>query len=229
MNSKKALISIFMGLIIALPMITFFMPVKEKSELENRYLETAPTPTVENIKDKTFMNKTEKFISDQFLLREALVATRTRLEMAQGNRYINDIFIGDNMLFEKLPTPNEKVMNENAIAINKFAKKYKHNMTTNIMLIPTASEFYPEQLPIFSQKTDQTKLIKSFTNKLNGVNTIDAFAPLSAACDENIFYKTDPHWTSYGAYIGYTALAKTLGFKPVTHDMFNIEHCSSDF
>lgn len=229
MGTKKALISIFMGLIIALPMATFFMPNKQKSELENKYLTQPPTPTIDEIKDKTYMKQTEKFILDQFIFRYEFVEARTKLELAQGNRFINGVFVDDNMLFEKLKKPNEIIMSNNAKAINNFAKKYKNKFNTNIMLIPTASEFYPEKMPLFSEKTDQTTIIKDFYSHLKGVNTIDAFAPLSAACDEKIFYNTDKNWTSYGAYIGYTALARTLGYKPVTYDMFNVEHVATDF
>ena len=33
--------------------------------------------------------------------------------------------------------------------------------------------------------------------------------------DEDIFYRTDHHWTSLGAYYGYTGLASALGYTPV--------------
>ena len=37
---------------------------------------------------------------------------------------------------------------------------------------------------------------------------------LSAHSDEAIYYRTDHHWTSLGAYYGYTALMEALGVEP---------------
>ena len=43
----------------------------------------------------------------------------------------------------------------------------------------------------------------------------DLYTPLWEHKGEDIFYRTDHHWTSLGAYYGYTGLATALGYTPV--------------
>ena len=47
--------------------------------------------------------------------------------------------------------------------------------------------------------------------------------------EEYIYYKTDHHWTSLGAYYGYEALGDYLGFKAVEIEQFNKDLVSDRF
>lgn len=229
MNAKKLSIVLFFTLLVVIPIATLILPKQERSEVENRTLQERPVLSGDSIMDKTFMKDAEDYLSDHMVLREYFVAAKTRFELAQGRREVNDVFINSKMLIENIAVPDPTEMDLTANAINQFAEKYKGKMDINMMLIPTATEFYPNVISEFATVVDQTEFIHDFYKKLKNVNSIDAFAPLSASTGDYIFYKTDHHWTSYGAYIGYSALSKTLGFKPATSDMFNIEHASYDF
>lgn len=229
MNAKKLSIALFFSLLVVLPIVTLILPKQERSEIENRTLQEPPKMSGESLMDKSYMKDVEDYLSDHMVWREYFVAAKTRFELAQGRNEVNNVFISNKMLIENVSAPNQAEMDLTAEAINQFAEKYKDKMDVNMMLIPTASEFYPNNVPDFAAVQDQTEFIHSFYQKLKNVNSIDAFAPLSASTEEYIFYKTDHHWTSYGAYLGYSALSKTLGFKPATSDMFNIEHASYDF
>lgn len=229
MGAKKLSIILFFSIIVILPIVTFIIPKKTHSEIENKKLAETPKLSLSAIQDKTFMNEVEMYLSDHLIFRNEFVSSKTLLELFQGKKEINGVFIDDKMLIENIDAPDSSITNRNIDAINKFAAKYKGKLDTSIMLIPTALEFYPGAIPNFAQPVDQTKYIQDFYAKLKNITCIDAFAPLSSASQEYIFYKTDHHWTSYGSYIGYTALSKPLGFKSATYDMFNIEHASYDF
>lgn len=43
--------------------------------------------------------------------------------------------------------------------------------------------------------------------------TVDLCTPLNAHRDEDLYYRTDHHWTSLGAYYGYTALMDAMGLE----------------
>ena len=43
------------------------------------------------------------------------------------------------------------------------------------------------------------------------------------------FYRSDHHWTSFGAYLGYSAASKQLGCTPIPAERFNVEHASHQF
>lgn len=229
MKSKQVLIALFFATIILLPMATFLLPKQDFSEMENRQLAEAPEPALENIRDRSFMTNAEDFMADHMFFRDRFVKTKTRLELASGKREIGGVFIGNNRLMENIKEPDANITQKNVDAVNQFAKKYSGKLETSIMLVPTAVEFYPSEIPPFAAAYDQTEYIQRFYKKLRRVSTVDAYTPLAAATGGNLFYRTDHHWTSYGAYTGYTALSKALGFKAATHDMFNIEHASHDF
>lgn len=229
-NHKKFLIVLFFAILIVTPLAILILPKQTESELENRKLAKAPQLTFDSYLDKSFMKNTESYLSDHMILRTQLAKAKTRLEMIQGRHEVNGVFVGDKMLLEKIDTPNSSISNANIDAINRFAAKYKGSISTSIMIVPTAAEFYPSQLPAFCAAQDQTEYIKSFYAKLKNIDCIDAYAPLAAVADNSyIFYRTDHHWTSYGSYVGYTAMSKSLGYKPAALDMFNVEHTPNDF
>ena len=226
---KKALIGVFFAVIVLLSSLTLILPKRDFSEMENRPLAQAPKLSVDHIMDQSFMKDTEKFLADQTVFRDEFVAARTRLEMAAGKREINGVFIGDTMLMGNTPKPDSQVTQGNCAAINAFAENHAGHVETTVMLIPTAAAFYPNEAPALAELTDQATYIQNFYKALKGVGTVDTYTPLAAASSEYIFYRTDHHWTSYGAYVGYNALSKNLGYKAVSRDMFNIEHVSHNF
>lgn len=230
MNYKKLSIGLFFAIIVLLPTATFLLPKDTFSEMENRMLAKPPNFSFNNFQNKTFMNDWESFISDHMVFRNEFASAKTKLELLQGRREVNGVFISNNMLLEKINEPTEAITNSNIDAMNKFAAKYKGKLETSVMLVPTASEVYTSQIPELVNVQNQTKYIKDYYAKLKNINTIDTCTPLAAVAENNyVFYRTDHHWTSYGAYIGYAAMGKQLGFKPVTIDMFNIEHTTQDF
>lgn len=229
MNPKKLTVILFFAIIVLLPALTFILPKKEKSELENRTLQKAPTISSQNLLDKTFMTESEKFMSDHFVMRDRLVKAKTLMELAQGKREVNGVFVNNEMLIEKITTPTEELTNANADAINSFSLKYKDHIDTSVMLIPTAAELYPDNVPVFADTLKQNIYISDFYGKLQNVNCIDAYQSLLTETNKYLYYRTDHHWTSYGAYVGYKSMASTLGWRAASHDLFNIEHASYDF
>lgn len=230
---KHLLISVFFAVIVICPILTFVLPQQEKSELENRTLQTMPTVTadtiVESIFNKSFMKETEDFLADQFPFRSAAVKSKTLLTLATLKREVNSVFIGKDMLLEKIDYAAPDITTTNIDAINKFAAKYKDDLAVYMGIIPSSVAIYPQKAPLAADTLDQASYIKDFYNELEGVTTIDMYNPLLTEAEKYIYYRTDHHWTSYGAYVGYKALSTPLGFRPASHDMFNIEHASYDF
>lgn len=229
MTFKKILVFLFFAILILVPMATFLLPKQSYSELENRELAAVPHPTAETVMDKSFMQDAEEFMSDHILFRNEFVSARTKLELASGKREINGVFIGGNRLMENVPEPDADITEGNLKAINTFAEKHSDTLDTTVMLVPTAVQFYPEELPAFAEAYDQLRYIQNFYSGLTDASGTDVSSALAANSDSYIYYRTDHHWTSYGAYLGYTALSRNLGFRAITLDNFNIEHVSYDF
>lgn len=229
MASKRILLALFFAVIFLLPIASLIVPDKTFSELENRALKSAPTFSADTVLDKSFMDGTESYLADHIVLRDEIAKAKSAIELAAGKRELGGTYVCEDKLVEHIGKPDETVTALNAEEINKFAQKYSGKIDTTVMLVPTAETIYSSILPMSAPYIDQTAYIKSFYDMLQNVNTDDAYAVLSAHQKEYIYYRTDHHWTSYGAYLGYTALAKPLNFKAVSHDMFNIEHVANDF
>ena len=229
MNSNKltANIAIFAVLLIVLPALTLFLPKKTFSENENRYLQEFPVPTLKTLEDKSFMSAFEKFFSDHFVLREKWIQLKNQMEIITNKKEINGVYLTEKRLIEHQEL-NEDIIKQNTEAINSFAEKYKK--PTFLMIVPTAESIYTDQLPLMAPYFDQKKVIDSiYTASNKNLTCIDVFTPLLSAKNQYIYYNTDHHWTSLGAYLGYFSSAKPLGFAHNEIDKFNVEHASHDF
>lgn len=226
-NKLTANIAIFAVLLILLPVLTLFLPKKAFSENENRYLQEFPVPTPKTVEDKSFMSAFEKFFADHFVLREKWIQLKNQMEIITNKKEINGVYLTKKRLIEHQEL-NKDVITQNTEAMNSFAEKYKK--PTFLMIVPTAESIYTDQLPFMAPYFDQKKVIDNIYAASNkNLTCIDVFTPLLSAKNQYIYYNTDHHWTSLGAYLGYFSSAKPLGFSHNEIDKFNVEHASHDF
>lgn len=226
-NKLTANIVIFAVLLVALPLLTIFLPKKTFSENENRYLQEFPKPTLKTVEDKSFMSSFEKFFADHFVLREEWIQLKNQMEIMSNKKEISGVYLTEKRLIEHQEL-NEDIIEKNTAAISAFAEKYQK--PTFLMVVPTAESIYTDQLPFMAPYFDQKKVIDNiYTVSGKYLTCIDVFTPLLSAKNQYIYYNTDHHWTSLGAYLGYFSSAKPLGFTHNEIDKFNVEHASHDF
>ena len=88
----------------------------------------------------------------------------------------------------------------------------KTDIPVYVAMIPTAAEIWRDQLPEGAESMDQWAYLEQV--KETGAIYVDVGGLLAEHSDEAIFYRTDHHWTSLGAYYGYAALMEALGVNP---------------
>lgn len=228
---KQKMISaiVFLAIIFLLPLIFIFTKKENFSETENRPLADRPSFSLSAIADKSYMNDMGTFISDNFPARIGFVRTKMLLDRLSGREEINGIYLGDDMLLERLQTPDYKEVSRSVQAINNFAEHYP-NTSVYMMLVPTSAGIYTDKLPGSAPQLNQGEFIEDTCSGLSGnIQTINVFDTLMSEKDNYIYYRTDHHWTSYGAYCAYRQASSQLGFSPVDLDKFDIEHASTDF
>lgn len=230
-NKLKANIVLFFALLILLPLLTLLIPKKTFSENENRYLATFPLPTLKTIADKSFMNNVETYLSDHFVMREQWIQFKNQLDILSNKKEINNVYLTKKRLIEhQTVKANDTQWQTNIAAMNSFVSKYQ--LPSYLMVVPTAESIYFDQLPKYAPYINQKELIDQIYARIpakSKLSPIDVYTPLLAAKNQYIFYKTDHHWTSLGAYLGYFASSKALNFSQIDVDSFNIEHASHDF
>lgn len=197
------------------------------SEKENRMLEQRPKVTMADIADGKFMQKYESYVSDQFIFRDFWVSAKAKIDMVLGKNYANGIYRGKNgYLLEEAKTPDEENMTKNIQAINTLADSGKVNVYT--MIVPNAVNVMDNKLPAFAPVRDQSLDLQNFSERLSeNVKQIDVTSALMAQrANEQLYYRTDHHWTTYGAYTAFLEAAKTLGLdsQKVTYDRYTVSN-----
>ena len=96
-------------------------------------------------------------------------------------------------------------------AVNTFAKKLP-DVNVYTMAAPIPSEFYTPQSFLNSGFTvSQYNKCEHIRENVDGVTYVDAYSALAAHTDEDIYLRTDHHWTPLGAYYAAQAFAEAAG------------------
>lgn len=229
-KTERLLVYGFVGTTFLIAILFFVLPHQRFSELENRYLQATPQLNWNNLLSKKFAEETESFITDHFPFRDKWLWIKSTAEKFRLQQENNDIYYGkDGYLFEKFLAPDYTKVQQYTESVNEFATNHPDvNMT--FMLAPTSIGLYPERLPwlapSYSQKKVNQFIEQTLQSDLNFMNGFDFLEPHAS---EPIYYRTDHHWTTYGAYLAYVAYAEQKGWKPLSKKDFLIETVSDSF
>ena len=82
--------------------------------------------------------------------------------------------------------------------------------------MPAASVIYPENVPAGAPLLHEEPYLDQLSSAVQaaGGRFVDVRDPLHSHKDEYLYYRTDHHWTSLGAYYAYSQLCEALGLTP---------------
>lgn len=97
-----------------------------------------------------------------------------------------------------------------ASLINSYKDALGENVNVYNLVVPTSVEFYlPNKFKKYS--SSQKDSIDYIYSQLDDdVTSVDAYSVIAQHTDEQIYFRTDHHWTPLGAYYAYTAFAEQL-------------------
>lgn len=212
---------IFIILLFLVMIVNVIVPDRKESELENRALESRPRFNLTTILSGDFMEQWEEYLSDQFVGRDTWRGVKVGLDRLGGARMENNIYIGkDGQLMEDIEVPDEGQQEANLTAIKDFAETYE-DIPVTMMLVPDAACILSDSLPAFAKVEDQRQMFSMAERELgDSVNWIDTVSILNDHKSEKLYYKTDHHWTTQGAFYVFQDAAKTLGIEGDVSDDF---------
>lgn len=196
-------VSIFMIVILAI-----IIPDKELSEWENRYLAKKPELSVMELLDGSYMSKYEEYINDQMPFRDQLIKLKALSETALLKVENNSIAKGRKSYLFTKNTGDTKVFDKNISIIGSFIEKCENDVT--VVIAPNACGVIEDYVPVgFPNVNQGPKLeeLSSDTSLLKGARVVDLSSVLKAHGDEYIYYRTDHHWTTDGAYYAYREIS----------------------
>lgn len=227
--NKKALWAealIFLAFIGAFFILNLVLPDRQFSEQENRYLQMRPEFSFKSLFSGDYTSKFETYTTDQFTFRDEWITLKAASELALGKQENNDVHLCENgTLIEGFKRPENSVLDSNMSALNTLvgntdAKVY-------FALIPDKSDLYSSLLPKNAPNDSEKEVIDYCYGQSNATN-VYMYSALSAHKDEYIFYRTDHHWTSLGAYYGLSALAESMGLPCPALDSYTDRHVVSE-
>ncbi len=206
---------IFVALWAGLIFWNLITPEQEFSQSENRYLATFPKFSMETLLDGEYMNAVDTWLNDQFAGRPFWVSSQSMIDYSVGKRELNDVYIGKGALLGDMALPDDSRTQENIDGITVFAQKY--GLPCTVALVPSAATVQPQNMPTFAVGWDEIAYIEQVYGALPpGITGADLYKILLEHHEEYIYYRSDHHWTSYGAYLAYTKLASALGLTPAS-------------
>lgn len=202
---NKLIISFFCVLLAVCALAGLFIPDKYYSEREKRTLAQKPAFTAADFFSGKFGDKLETYLVDQVPLRDKWITLKTYLELGIGKRESGGVYIcNDNYLMDKFTSYSQKQLAANAEALAELQKELADKgISVSTMLVPVAAQVLSDKLPAYAPVADYASILKVLNDA--GVSVTDIISILAAHSNEAIYYRTDHHWTSLGAYYAYCA------------------------
>ena len=220
---KYPVVLAFFLFIFLFTAVDLVKPDREYSEFENKYLTQRPEFTLASFLNNEWTSKYETYLNDQFVLRDDWITLKSICESMLLKIENNGIAYGaDDYLFEKFTTltGDSLAQFERNVGYEKtFIDTYGETVPITFTIIPNAYMILPEKLPEGLTQVDQAAYTAPIYEAVGDkAQVVDFTGALTAHKDEYIFYRTDHHWTTLGAYYAYAAYAESLGMEPVALD-----------
>lgn len=211
--------------------LTVFLPQKEFSENENRYLNQFPEFAWDSLWKGEYQEKLQEAVSDQTIRRDIFTAIATFSERALGYRDIGGVYLGKDGYYISKKTEQD---------IDKF--RYLENLRyveylseqreegTVLMLIPSAGTVLRDQLPAWAPFYRAESMYQAAEMICTGTQVLDIREELRQQnLQTPVFFRTDHHWTLPGAYIGYSAFCEQQDLQKHSYGFFQPEKVTDSF
>ena len=216
---------LFFGFLLVMFIADCITPYRDYSELENTKFQPRPTLTVQDLtgrdpiqKINAFFTNYSTFFKQQIAGRDGWINLHAACEQLvfQKKDYGNMLLGKDGMEFARtygLTAEEGTLLEKNVSAVENIGQRYPGLITT--MVVPSAATIYPEKVPAGAPLLNENAMLDDIFARLgSSVSVLDVREALSAHTDEQLFYRTDHHWTTDGAYYAYEALCQQLGLTP---------------
>lgn len=197
---KKLLVYMFFSSIVILSIMDIVNKDKIFSEMENRYLKRKPRISKESVLKGNYTKDYEEYLNDHFIFHDKFINIKSFAESLFLKKENNGIVYGKNdYMFDKQIIINNEILENNIEAIKKFSNNYD----AEFMGVPYSSSVLKEYLPYKTEFIDEISIIDKINKYIGMDRSINIYETLLDNKEKYIYYKTDHHWTSYGAYLAY--------------------------
>ena len=196
--------------------VNILIPDKSFSAMENRLLQTRPAFTLSTYLEGRYEKKLENYANDQFTGRNAFIKVKSATDITEGKLEANGVYrCRDNYLMEKLNEPNSQYLTDTENSLKQFKRSYM-GVKMYFLLAPNAANILSDKLPATVRLNDQNKYMDDFFRHIRdyGIAPVDVRSTFTADKDKTqLYYRTDHHWTTDGAYLAFKKACSVMGLK----------------
>ena len=224
---EKITALLFILILAGVFIFNFAAKDKDFSPEENRMLQERPKFSISTYLDGRFESHFESYANDQFLMRNQFIRIKSAMDVTAGKLEANGVYRAkDNYLMEDIVVPDEENLTKTELALKEFKKRYP-KVKMYFLLAPNSANILSDKLPRTVKVADQNAQMDSFFAGIeeSGYKPVDVReALLENKDDVQLYYRTDHHWTTDGAYVAYIQAAKVMKLgAPVTFEPYVVK------
>ena len=209
---------------------SIILPDTGFSEKENRILASRPALKLDQIISGVYEKQFETYENDQFPLRDMWITLKATTDRLMGKVEENGVYLGKNgYLMEAFNAPSQTQYDATVNAMTSFAQKHP-DLKQYALIAPNSVNILKSNLPAFAPADDQNPWIDKLKDSLTsaGVTFIDIRDTFTDHKAEDLYYHTDHHWTTLGAYYAYLQAAAVMGID-ISSDSYDKAPVSQTF
>lgn len=217
---------LFVAFIFAMAIWFIINPKADYSSSEKRYLQKFPDASFENISSGDFGEQFETFFADHFPSRNMWVGFNAYYTLGLGNNGASGVYNCANGYLINKPVSTENNLKKNMGAITDF-KQIMGDVPVTAMFAPSTGYIASDALPLIHDSYNDDLYFPEIQKLLNdgSVDFVDLRDSFKSAYSDGaqLYYRTDHHWTTQGAYLAYRELCAKLQIEPAQQSSFKVE------
>ena len=231
--SDRVLLISLAVIIVTFGVLIFVLPSEDFSEEENRMLAPFPEFSIEALVSGEFTEGIASFYSDRFPARNVFVGVKAAFERLMLRAENNGVIEGkDGYLIDRIEYTDKEysTLETNLKAVNKFSDAMEKNgIAVSTLLLPRSIDVMTSKLPALYDGSRADAVWDRALAISPDALTLTEMLRSHADAGEYVWYKTDHHYTTLGAYYVYASLGETLGYTPYPLDFFTDEAVPEEF
>ncbi len=187
---------------------------------ERRKAQQMPEASVESVMDKSFFDDFEKYLTDQFPLRDGFRTVNAAIRMKLLRQTDNSkVYLSDGHISEFQSTLSESSVKSVADKLNSIYEKYIKDANAKVYysVVPDKNYYLAEKNGFPS--LDYDKMLGIFHSEIKNMEYIDIFDCLTA----DDYYTTDSHWKQENLSAVVDRLSQKMGFKTRSFSDYKIQ------
>ncbi len=220
---KLLICLLFFGFLFAMMAAFLLLPHGDYSENEKRYLADAPVFNWQSLSSGEFSEDAESYVADHLPLRDFFVGLAANYDRLSGRQVTKDIYVGDSgRLYEAPVEWNESAARRNMSVINDFALTVGQRV--DIMIVPSAGYVLNYDISGLADPYRDGDIIASiYAMAEGGVTPVNILGLFTSYPDPYaLYYGTDHHWTSLGAYNAYSSYMDAAGRSALPRECYSV-------